>query len=114
MTASNAPMSDMEKEGLEMHGLPVDSPLSEAFRLGMSFALGNVRGSKLGFRVVNSGGMWEVYEKISGERFLKINPVASVIDHLSIHQKGGGFTLEVVTKPYPHLGYRPKTPVAQR
>lgn len=113
MIALNVPLTDTEKEGLLSHGIPPGTPLSDAFRLGMAYALGNMRRANFGFRVVNSGGMWEVYEKVSDTSFRKLNPVASSIDHLSINRNGSIFEVQVAVKPYPHIGYRPKTPVAQ-
>lgn len=41
MSLHNKPLTDLEKTGLIKHGLPTDKPsqLSDAFRLGMEWAL---------------------------------------------------------------------------
>ena len=109
MSMHKIPLTEMELEGLTKHGLDTGTPsqLSDVFRLGMAFALEKVKDIQLGFRIVNSGGMWEVY-KIEGEsRVSKLNAASSTIESIGISldaSKLPSFT--IIRGAYKNLGCR--------
>ena len=41
MSMHNIPLTELEEEGLKLHGLPISTPsqLADAFRLGMNWAI---------------------------------------------------------------------------
>ena len=109
MSMHKIPLSEMELEGLTKHGLDIGAPsqLSDAFRLGMAFALEKVKDIQLGFRIVNSGGMWEVYKSEGGGKFSKLNAASSTIESIGISldvAKLPSFT--VIHGEYKNLGCR--------
>lgn len=86
MCMHKIPLTEMELEGLTKHGLDTGTPsqLSDVFRLGVAFALEKVKDIQLGFRIVNSGGMWEVHKSEGGGKFSKLNAASSTIESIGI------------------------------
>lgn len=63
-----------------------------------------------GFKIVNSGGVWEVYERVrtdGDEEFRKINAVVSIIDHIDVRVgEDKQVSLAVTVGEYKNLGCR--------